>query len=249
MSPLEFVFAFHPPHFPTMAEVPPGSGDFARLFEGALEFELDPTASVGVVPAGKGKRGAALLHGDSPRLLLDRIADGDPLGLLERTNQRLSFQALLMDWHRATRRAMTYVAYLAARDRYRGNPPLSEFLDRGIDVAIESLIEEDWSADRRNDPIDPENDPYGSISLAADVDPAHARRVTLEFNLQPIALRRPLYCVLVDNKSFEEASERFGYGLDELRGHVRVMLERMLRGADTDAQLDSLLEDLEGGQA
>ncbi len=73
--------------------------------------------------------------------------------------------------------------------------------------------------------------------------------MTLEFNLQPIALRRPLYCVLVDNKSFEEASERFGYGLDELRGHVRVMLERMLRGADTDAQLDSLLEDLEGGQA
>jgi len=28
-----------------------------------------------------------------------------------------------------------------------------------------------------------------------------------------------------------------------------VMLERMLRGANTDAQLDSLLEDLERGQA
>jgi len=149
-----------------------------------------------------------------------------------------------MDWHRVTRRAMTYVAYFAALEGYRGNPPLDEFIARGIDEAIESLIEEDWSSERRDDPIDPEDSPYGQVSLAGDLSPAQARRVTLEFNIQPVRLRRPLFAALVDNRPFAEVAEEFGLATSELEGLVRTILAHMLRVDSTTAALEDVLEEL-----
>lgn len=223
--------------------------DELRLFRGAHSFELDPQSSgasaVTVQGINTGQTGGQILYSDSPRVLLDRLAEDDPLDIQARTRKRILFQSLLMDWERVTRRSMAYVAFIAARDRYRGKPDLAEYIDMGIDEAIHSLIEEDWNSDRRQEPIDAESDPYADVTLGAKLDPSHARRVTLEFNLQPISMRRPLHDVLVKNRSIAAAAKSSGIPMGEIRCHVRVMLGRMAYAEQTKAQLDALLANLE----
>jgi hypothetical protein len=224
-----------------MADVP-NFDDLDQYFLGALNFELEPS----VQPAGPEvpRKGAALLQGKSPRMITDRLTDGDPLEVIVRTKRRLTWHALLMDNTRVSMRAVAYIAYLAARDGYRGSPPLEEFMHKGIDEAITSIIEEDWSNERKDEPIDPRHDPYASITAAADIDPADARKVTLEFNLLPASLRRPLYAVLIQNQTIKHAAEAYGFGTTELKGKLRTLLGR-LTGTVEEELLDALVRQLE----
>jgi hypothetical protein len=157
-----------------MANVP-NFDDLDQYFLGALNFELEPSTQ----PAGPEvpRTGAALLQGKSPRAITDRLTDGDPLELIARTKRRVTWHAILMDNMRVAVRAVAYIAYFAARDGYRGDPPLEQFLHKGIDEAITSIIEEDWSNQRKDAPIDPRHDPYASITAAAGIDPTqgHSR--------------------------------------------------------------------------
>ena len=121
--------------------------------------------------------------------------------------------------------------------------------DAAIDEALRSLVEEDWEGDRSDAPIDHELEQYANLALEADLDPRHARRVTLEFNLQPLRLRRPLYAVLVENRAFAEVAETFGLATAELESHLRTMLVRMLPPGGTEADLDGALDALMGGGA
>ncbi|MDF1798047.1 MAG: hypothetical protein P1V81_02635 [Planctomycetota bacterium] len=235
-----------------MAQDPSHPDDLERLFSGALQFELDRAAGgPHSLPRSKRRlRGAALLQGDSPRRIMQGLMDGDPLDMDGRCGRRMEHQALLMDRARVRWRSVSYLAYLAARDGYRGNPPLDQFIERAIDQALESLIEEDWEADRSDAPIDPELEQYASIALEADLDPRHARRVTLEFNLHPLRLRRPLFAVLVAGRGFAEVAEASGLATAELERELRTTLTRMLRfnnpGEGLDESLDQAMDDLLG---
>ena len=195
------------------------------------------------------KRGAALLHGDSPQQILSALTDGDPLNLWGHCGSRLDHQALLFDQKRVAWRSAAYLSFKAAERQYRGDPPLNQFIESAIDEALRSLVEEDWEGDRSDAPIDHELEQYANLALEADLDPRHARRVTLEFNLQPLRLRRPLYAVLVENRAFAEVAETFGLATAELESHLRTMLVRMLPPGGTEADLDGALDALMGGGA
>ena len=221
----------------------PDFDNLDQYFGKALAFELHSGDQPEM--GSPGPKGARLLHGKSPRAISDRLMDGDPLEFRERSQRRLAWHGLLMDKIRVAVRSVAYVSYLAARDGYRGTPPLEQFINAGIDEAITSIIEEDWSGEKSKAPIDPKRDPYASISLAADADPAEARKLTLEFNLLPPVHRRPLYAVLIENTPLAETAERFGLGTSELRTQVRALMARLTSTSDEDL-LDSMIDALEG---
>lgn len=217
---------------------PPNFKSIDEYFMGALNFELEP----GMQPAGPAAppRGAALLQGKSPRMITDRLRDGDPLEVVARTKRRLEWHALLMDHMRTAVRSVAYISYFAARDGYRGSPPLEEFMHIGIDEAIRSIVEEDWASERKKEPIDPRFDPYARITAAADLDPAEARKLTLEFNLLPVNLRRPLYAVLIDNQPIRKAAQDHGFATSELEDDIRALLGRLTGTAEGDL-LDAMM--------
>jgi hypothetical protein len=209
-----------------------------EYFMGTLNFELEP----GMQPAGPAvpQRGAALLQGKSPRMITDRLREGDPLEVVARTKRRLEWHALLMDHMRTAVRSVAYISYLAARDGYRGSPPLEEFMHKGIDEAIRSIVEEDWASERKKEPIDPRFDPYARITAAADMDPADARKLTLEFNLLPANRRRPLYAVLINNQPIRQAAQTHGFAASELKADIRALLSRLTGAAEGDL-LDAMM--------
>jgi hypothetical protein len=192
--------------------------------------------------AGPPARGAELLVSDSPRELMDRILDpSDPLGLYDRVERHLEAEALLMDVLRVCGRAAACIAMVAVCDFYRGFPPLDEWLTRRIDEGIKDLVDEDWAAIHRHDPIDPTNNPFAFMTSAARIDPLHARIVTRKFNQLPPKVRRPVYAVLVKNQPMDAVADDFGYPLDELKSMVADVLSGIL--GDPAADLLRRLEE------
>ena len=74
----------------------------------------------------------AMFRGASPREILARLCEGDPLELVPRANERLRELDFLLPGQRVWARAAARVAY--AGMRYRGHPPLTNFLTRSIDL-------------------------------------------------------------------------------------------------------------------
>lgn len=82
-----------------------------------------------------------LLRLRSPREILRRLADGDPLEIEARVVEVLRESGWLVDPRRLTLRAMACTAY-AAPD-YRGKPELSRWLRNRIEDALQQMLEEE----------------------------------------------------------------------------------------------------------
>ena len=165
----------------------------------------------------------ALLHGDSPRLILERLYRGDPLNLAHRVPEVLAEVAMILDPSRVVWRAMAQVAHRAVLYGYRGER-LATWLRARILEAIESLLEEDWAEERQRLPIDPLDDRYSSITKASSLAPHQARRLALTFNRLPDTDRRPLYEALYLNEPMERVAERHDLELAELQGRIQAVL-------------------------
>lgn len=97
------------------------------------------------IPANKTRESiAAWLPGQLPRAALEAIADGDPLGIEKRVRAQLRRGAWLIDVERLLARGMAAVAFAA--HRYNGFPDLDRWIERELERAIATLIEEDRDA-------------------------------------------------------------------------------------------------------
>ncbi|HUR26776.1 MAG TPA: hypothetical protein VM509_01205, partial [Planctomycetota bacterium] len=103
----------------------------------------------------------AVLGGLSPREILARLLQGDPLGLRQVVAARLASRAYLFDADRVHLRALAHCARYGVR--YRGTPPLETWLEEIVDQALLDLLREDAEAERRGLSADEEE-------LAAFVD-------------------------------------------------------------------------------
>ena len=253
-----------PPPFGKDPDPPPGGETFGKWFQEAMggvgggtisDFYLDEEDDVwddedddwipmSAEEAGPPARGAELLVCDSPRELMDRVLDdSDPLGLWNRVEAHLEEEAILMDIHRVCGRAGAHIAMVAVRDFYRGFPPLDEWLIARINDGIKDLVDEDWAAIHRSEPIDPENNPFAFMTDAARIDPLHARIVTRKFNQLPPKVRRPVYAVLVKNQPMDKVADDFGFPLDEFKSMVADVLSGIL-GDPAEDLLRRLEEEL-----
>jgi len=167
----------------------------------------------------------AALAGGNPAEVMQRLSDGDPVGIRRRIRRRLAYQAVLLDPTRLRWRALAYCA-MTAGER---NPHerLGVFLDRALDEAMASLIGEDWQADREGDPATAASSPFRQVAAGVGLRPERARRIALEFNLLDRKQRRPLYRILVEGAAPDEVAYAFGMQPDELARRLNELLDRM----------------------
>jgi hypothetical protein len=169
--------------------------------------------------------GSEHLRGKSPREILSKLCNGDPLALGMRSMKRLKDRALLIHPERVYVRALARTAYAAAWG-YEGDPPLDQWLGERIDQTIESLIEDDLTDELSGTPPEEEDEEYFAwVARAADADLWLARRLCLVFNGMPLRSRRPFYDVVVEGKSVEQ----FAMETDTPPHRVQTGIEETIR--------------------
>lgn len=168
--------------------------------------------------------GRELLSGSSPREVLMRLCDGDPLEIGARVEEHLRESAVLVDGRRAVSRAAARIAHAAMR--YRGSPELGAFLQRSIAQGVEELVEEEGEDELALIPVD--DDP-GAHHLflwkLLGIEPQLARRACIAFNRQPLEVRRAFLSVAGDGVSIHDHAARSG----STEGRVRELLSTALR--------------------
>ena len=174
-------------------------------------------------PQSRDYPGAELLRDESPRRILRRIHEGDPLGLAQRCSERLHQRAILLAGDRLLARTLVRVALRAPA--YDGVPPLDRWLEQGIDREILDLLGEDADAEHRGDPPTETWDPdFAFLSETLGVEPPLARKAAIVFNDLPPAIRRTFWEVVVKGKTThrwvaeghgppEYVKEQLGYAL------------------------------------
>jgi hypothetical protein len=170
--------------------------------------------------------GADILSGASPRRVLQRVVQGDPLGLDERCLERLRHHATLLSCDRLYERAAAWVAHQSRA--YRGQPELGVWLDRCIDRSIRSLLEEDLEAERVGLPFRTDEDSaYEFLSDALGIEPPVARRCALVFNHLPVPVRRTFWSMVLQRKSLHRAVAEVHGPPERARARVRYALGMM----------------------
>jgi hypothetical protein len=131
---------------------------------------------------------------------LRRIEDGDTLEIAARTQRRLRAECLFLEPERLILRAMARTAILAPK--YEGTPPLDEWLDKIVVLAIEDLLrEQEHEEDRGLDVMDSlDRNFYLRFSVIAKIPSRHGRLACLVMNQLPPEDRRTFFAVIVEGK-------------------------------------------------
>ena len=168
--------------------------DQSRASERVFERETLEARSERAFP------GSEYLGQRTPKQVLARIVEGDPLEMRGRCKERLCTRALLLSLDRLVLRSMARVARAAVA--YRGRPRLARWLNEQIDAAIRDLIAEDREKERTGPlPGGPADPHYAFVSEALGVDPALGRRVCVVYNDLPDLQRKVFWAVIVEGKS------------------------------------------------
>ena len=203
------------------AEAVPGRGDR----DGSSPAEL-LQLEVGSDEATTSSRGLEVLIGASPRHVLQRLVQGDPLDLERRCLERLRHHATLVSGDRLYDRAAAWVAHESRS--YDGELDLDSWLRRCIDQAIRGVLDEDLEAESCGVPPSSRGDSaFSFLSEALGVEPPIARRCALVFNRLPLPVRRTFWLAVLQNKGLHRAVAE-GYGPPELaKARLRYALGMM----------------------
>lgn len=178
-----------------------------------------------------------LLLTGTPREILARIVPGDPLGLRDRTAQRVRERSVLLDVDRAVLRAFALCASAAVA--WRGRPALEHWLAERVDQAIDQVLEEEDGRLSDQDPAPREpgsgalpRDPFTLLAAPLGLDPGAARSACARFNRLEEADREAFFALVVEGTSLDalcgerrtpapELARRARHALDVLRGASR----------------------------
>jgi DNA-directed RNA polymerase specialized sigma24 family protein len=181
-------------------------------------------------------RRRSLLAGGTPREILCRIVQGDPLELRAHVARRLRADAYVFDADRVHLRALARCARFA--NRYPGRPDLDEWLDQIVREAIEDLLREDLELARSLDRDGAEpSAAFTALARPLGLDPAAMRRACAAFNRLGAADREAFFELLIEGRSLDELARARGEGATELARRARRALEVLLHErAAADAQ-------------
>ncbi|HVS18781.1 MAG TPA: hypothetical protein VMT18_09305 [Planctomycetota bacterium] len=171
----------------------------------------DAAQQIPALTVRRGERAAdwrAILAAASPREVLARLMNADPLGLARVVEERLRARAYLLDADRVFLRAAARCARLAGR--YRGDPPLSAWLAERVDESLLELIDEELESLASG--ADPAGDLRVFESLAAPLglDPARTRRACAVHNALDEAERRAFREVVLEGRDLDELARGGG---------------------------------------
>ncbi|MCA8978542.1 MAG: hypothetical protein H6831_09840 [Planctomycetes bacterium] len=148
-------------------------------------------------PAARRPDWRALLCGGTPREVLARIVDGDPLGLRPRIAAALRRGAWLMDADRVLLRALALCARRGAS--YRGRPAIDEWLEARVQEAIEDLLEEEHAARA------PASAAFADLARPLALSPERLRAACARFHARPREEREAYVRLVLDRRPLEES--------------------------------------------
>lgn len=180
-------------------------------------------------PEGSGAKadtdypGCDVLRGNSTMEVLEKVFEGDRLGLRERGRELLKSRAFLIDPERLFPCTAARVAH-AAMD-YRGTPPLADWLEGCILAAIRDVLRQDLQDELDHvpaqDPCDP-NQKHLAGLLGMELP--LARRALVIFHHFPTATRRTFQAIGFEGKSLKRCVDQGLGTIDHVRAQVAYVM-------------------------
>lgn len=185
-----------------------------------------------------------LLTGRTPDAVLDRIADGDPLGLRDLVAQRIRATAVLVDVDRVHLRALAAVAFRASS----AGPPrkrreVVEVVDRVIteeveDAALPSPLGE-GSAERGV---------FETFAGPLELDPDALRSACEAFNACPAEERAAFFELVVERRTLDGAARALGEDPTRTARRARRALEVALQASGAPDTLPESVHERQGSE-
>lgn len=158
-----------------------------------------PLSSAQPLPTPEEPVWKRVLAGKSPREILARLVDGDPLELRSRCESRLRAQAILLDQHRVQMRAVAHVARHAPS--YEGSPSIDVWLAEKIRKAVQELLAEAVENAASGEIAEPPDDErLLAIAEALGMDPHVLARGCVAFNRAKYEVRTAFFGLVLDGR-------------------------------------------------
>jgi DNA-directed RNA polymerase specialized sigma24 family protein len=191
------------------------------------------------------------LAGATPREVLSRIVQDDPLHVRERVATALREGAYLLDADQVQLRSLALVARHAAR--YRGRPEFGAWLDGLVAEAVQSILREEAE---RECSLDVANEDRGrgadacrersaahetlvpavflALAKPLGLEPAAMGRACAAFNRLPTTDRTAFFALVLDSRSLDELARESGESATEIARHARRGLDAILSVSNSD---------------
>jgi hypothetical protein len=177
----------------------------------------------------------------SPREVLTKLIDGDPLELGRRCQERTTSQALLLDARRLYLRTCAHVARHAGK--YAGTPSLDVWLAEHVRRALKELVAEDAELLRARDLAEIPEDPWVlGIANLLGIEPALASRGCAAFNQAAHGVRSAFFGIVIGGQPIADWASENGTTPERARADLKRAL--WLLGARDELDLNDLLEGL-----
>jgi len=167
-----------------------------------------------------------LLSG-TPREVLARLVQDDPLGVRDEVGARLRADALLLDADRVHLRALARISRFA--NRYRGHPELPAWIESAVAEATQEVLREEHDVCRT-----PAGAQSGSTSVFSSLapplglEPSAMRAACAAFNALPYAERSTFADLVLRGRSLDETARSSGESATEVARRARRALDVIL---------------------
>jgi hypothetical protein len=176
-----------------------------------------------------------LLAGGTPREILCRIVQGDPLEMRDRVARRLHDESYLLDADRVQLRSLARCARFASR--YSGRPDFATWLDAIVDAAIDDLLREDLEVelDREKSTSTP-GAAFVALAQPLGLEPGAMRRACASFNQLPAPDRRAFFELVIQGRALDELARQGRESASEIARRARRALDLVLQASAPEAR-------------
>lgn len=145
--------------------------------------------------------GSEWLVAESPKEVLHRLLDGDPLRMADRCRLRMRKRAFFLNAERLHFKALARTAY--ASMGYEGHPALGNWLEECIDQAMEDMRSEQYEEEFRSLPPEQSEDGdfYANFAEKTGIEVGLARLACLALNNLPEETRLAFQAVGIEGKT------------------------------------------------
>jgi hypothetical protein len=180
--------------------------------------------------------------GMEPREILEKLATGDPLGLLEAGAGRLRERFLLVEPDRLFHQGMLRIALAAPGPRHDGS--FDSWLAERIDEAIDETLRQDQER-LMQDPESWRPEHHGFLEEWIGIPPKAALKAAVQFNGLSHSARRVFFEFMVEGRSVAHCLEAGLGPVERLRANARRALSALL---DVPLEVHEVRATKEGGK-
>jgi len=165
----------------------------------------------------------SFLRGENASRISERLSQGDPLRLRERTALRLRERWILLEPDRVLYRALGVCADAALLD----DPPpdLEAWVGLKVDLAIEQLVLGDRDAERAQPDLSSDEErEFPLLTECLMLDPELVRAATVAFNRLDALPRRAFFELMILGRTHEEVIEAGPWDEDGLYAAIQTAL-------------------------